>query len=385
MRICTSILRGNLITPIGLALGALLALGNLNSCSNTSQASGEQLTTNTRSSMEQGSELAVNKIEGGFSVVVLGSGGPVATQFGRASAGYLIYIDGQPKILMDAGGGTYQRLAQSGADIKDLDIILLSHLHLDHMGDMAPIVKSMYFNNRQYNVPNGTFPPGRTAPFTVYGPDANGATFPAALSTDTIDATTIVQYPSTKEHVDGLFDLQTGVDRYLNIFSRAISGGIFKYETKDVSPNWKAFNPETIYDKDGLVIKAVGVNHGPVPALAYRIEYMGKSVVYSGDTSSKGMNMIDISRDADMLIYDTALFADTPPNDSFNIFYALHTTPARIGEVATTANVKHLILSHITPQTEGKGDQLKDRIHQAGFEGEITMAQDLDVYNLMDH
>ena len=88
-------------------------------------------------------KLAVDKIDGDFSVMVLGSGGPVATTAGRASSSYLIFIDGMPKILMDAGGGAYQRLAESGTNIKDLEIVLLSHLHADHMGGLTPIIKSM--------------------------------------------------------------------------------------------------------------------------------------------------------------------------------------------------------------------------------------------------
>ena len=334
----------------------------------------------------RGDELAVNKIDGDFSVVVLGSGGPVATPVGRASASYLIYIDGQAKVLMDAGGGALLRLGQAGADIKDLDVILLSHLHLDHMADMPAIVKSMYFNNRVYNVNQDpiTFPPGRTAPFHVYGPDTNGAAFPAdVFPADVLTDPTTPQYPALSTFVNGQFDINNGINRYLNIFTRAISGGIFKYTTDDVSPDWQHYNPVTIYKENGLVIKAVGVNHGPVPALAYRIEYKGKSVVYSGDTSSKGDNMIEISRGADMLIYDNALFADTAPNATFNIFYALHTTPARIGDVAKQADVKALILSHITPQTEGHSEEIKDRIRQQGFEGFIKTANDLDVYNLL--
>jgi ribonuclease BN (tRNA processing enzyme) len=327
-------------------------------------------------------KLAVDKVKGDLSVMVLGSGGPIATEFGRASASYLVFVDGQPKILMDAGGGAFQRLAASGADIKDLDIILLSHLHIDHMGDLSPMVKTMYFHNRRFNVANpGTFPPGRTAPFRVFGPGENGAKFPPVLAADP-DTT---QYPASTDFVDSHFDLNTGNERYLNIFTRAISAGIFGYSTADVSPDWQNYNPETIIDEDGLVITAVGVNHGPVPALAFRISYKGKSIVYSGDTSSVGSNMISISEDADLLIYDTALGTDTPPSDMFNIFYALHTTPSRIGVVARDAGVKKLILSHITPQTEGKFRTLKSMIRDQGYTGRVKMASDLDVYNLSHH
>ena len=330
-------------------------------------------------------KLAVDKVDGDFSVMVLGSGGPIATSVGRASAGYLVFIEGEPKILMDAGGGTFQRLAQSGTDIKDLDIVLLTHLHIDHMGDLSPIVKSMYFHNRIANVdPNNTeysFPPGRTAPFRVFGPAANGVPFPPVLSADPGTA----QYPASSEFVHSHYDLNEGNERYLNIFSRAISGGIFGYEVTDVSPNWQNYNPVEIVNEDGLVITAVGVNHGPVPLLAFRIDYKGKSVVYSGDTSSVGNNMPLLSEGADLLIYDTALFFNAPPANrpDLNIFYALHTTPARIGQVASQANVKSLVLSHITPQTEGKFKAVKDMIRAEGYKRNIKVAKDLKVYNLL--
>lgn len=337
-------------------------------------------------------ELAVNKVEGDLSVMVLGSGGPIATAAGRASASYLIFVDGKPKILMDAGGGAYQRLAASGTDVRDLDIVLLSHLHIDHMGDLSPIIKTMYFHSRQFHVPNGTFPPGRTAAVRIYGPSANGVTFPPVLAADVDTA----QYPATSEFVDGHYDLNMGLERYMNIFTRAISGGIFKYTTTDVSPNWMAYKPQTLIDEDGLVIKAVGVNHGPVPALAFRIEYKGRSIVYSGDTSSRsttmsgealpnGGNMVAISEAADLLIYDTALAKDAPPNASFDIFYALHTTPSRIGEVARMAGVRKLVLSHITPQTEPEIPAVQQLIRAQGFEGDMSVARDLKVYNLLEH
>ena len=339
---------------------------------------------------DHGKKLAVNEVDGDFSVMVLGSGGPIATAKGRASASYLIFLDGEPKILMDAGGGAFQRLAASGTDIKDLQIILLSHLHIDHMGDLSPIVKTMYFHNRIANVdPDNTdysFPPGRTAKFRVFGPDENGITFAGTPIAEIANADT-TQYPASTEFVHSHYDVNQGNERYLHLFTRAISGGVFRYDVENVSPNWQEYNPVTlpVDDIEGLVIKAVGVHHGPVPSLAFRIEYKGKSIVYSGDTTSKGMNMGLISEGADLLIYDTALFFNQPPADrpDLNIFYNLHTTPARIGQVASQANARTVVLSHITPQTEGKFDAIKDMIRAEGYEGRIKVARDLKVYNLL--
>ncbi len=340
--------------------------------------------------------LAVDDVKGDFSIMVLGSGGPAALAApaggsGRASSSYLIFIDGQPKILMDAGGGTYKNLAESGVDIKDLDIVLLTHLHLDHTGDLPSIIKTMYFQNSIYNILNQTFPPGRTKPFRVFGPATNGMPFPAPFGAD--PSTT--QYSSTSVYIDGQYDLNKGQERYLNIFARATSAGTLNYETTDVSPGWTTYAPEVIVNENGLKITAVGVNHGPVPNVAYRIEYKGMSIVYSGDTSSRkvdpsgkplanGGNMITISEDADILIYDAGLGVDIPPSKEYEFFYRLHTTPSRIGEVAAAAEVKKLVLSHITMQSENEIPAMEQLIRDQGFTGKIKTAIDLKVYNLDD-
>jgi ribonuclease BN (tRNA processing enzyme) len=341
-----------------------------------------------------GKQLAVDKVKGDFSIMVLGSGGPVATPQGRASAGYLIFIDGTPRILLDAGGGTYQRIAASGVDVKDLDVILLSHLHIDHMGDMSPIIKTVYFHNRRYNLANpGTFPPGRTTPFKIFGPQTNGIPFPPVLS----DADpSVPQYPDTTRFVHDHYQLNEGNERYLHIFTRAISAGIFGYEAQDIPANWttNTITEKTIENLDGVTIKAIGVNHGPVPALAYRIEYKGKSIVFSGDTSSRstlvdgtplanGGNMVEISANTDLLIYDTAIMDDAPdgPNDA--VFFSLHTTPSRIGEVASAANVNTLLLSHLTAVTQDRIPEIKKLIRNQGYHGKIKAAEDLQVINLM--
>lgn len=317
-------------------------------------------------------DLAVNEVEGALSVMVLGSGGPIATAAGRASAGYLIFTDGKPRVLMDVGGGTYQRLAKSGVNVKDLDTVLLSHLHIDHTGDLSSVIKTIYFHNNLA----GT---GRKSPVNIYGPAANGATFPFPPPNHKI-----VQYPDTSDYVDGFYAMPDGVERYLNIFATAISGGAskFSYTANDLDSTVPgAVEQEVVNTADGLRIIAIAVDHGPVPALAFRIEYKGHSIVYSGDTGSRGPNMETIARNADLLIYDTAITDDLPPNPLFHI---LHTSPTRIGEVAHAANVKKLVLSHITPVTDPRLEAVKSVIRDQGYTGEIKKAKDLKVYNLGD-
>lgn len=295
-----------------------------------------------------------DRVEGSLSVMVLGSGGPVATPEGRASAGYLIFTDGKPRILMDVGGGTYKSLAQSGVNVKDLDIVLLSHLHIDHTADLSAVIKTIYFHNAGAGVL-------RDAPIRIWGPSSSNAGF-----------------PNTTAYVDGHYALPNGLERYLNGFTGIIKAGTFNYTATDLGSDWQAGASELVLKENGLKVTAMPVKHGPVPAVAYRIEYKGKSIVYSGDTNSESPNMAAIAKHADLLIYDTAIM-DTHPNPAM---LQLHTTPTRMGQVAAEAMPKKLVLSHITPNTAPNLDEVKDLVRAQGYMGEIRAARDLKVFNL---
>ena len=70
-------------------------------------------------------------------VQILGSGGP-RTNGERASASYLLWMDGQARMLVDAGGGAYLRFGQAQARLSDLWLLAVSHLHPDHISDLPP-------------------------------------------------------------------------------------------------------------------------------------------------------------------------------------------------------------------------------------------------------
>ena len=307
-------------------------------------------------------KLAVDRVEGDLSVMVLGSGGPVATKAGRASAGYLIFTDGNPnpRILMDVGGGTYKSLAESGVNVKDLDLVLLSHLHIDHTGDLSSVIKTVYFH---------TVGAGETRTVDdvihIWGPDSSFGGI-----------------PSTIDYVNAHYAGPNGTERYLNGFTGNIGAGTFSYEGHNLLSNWETnVTVQDVYEAaDGLKVTAIAVKHGPVPSVAYRIDYKGHSIVYSGDTNSQSQNMVTLATDADLLIYDTAIM-DTHKNP---VMLELHTTPSRMGEVAAGAMVKKLVLSHITPNTENNLKQVKSLVRAQGFMGKIKEAKDLKVFNLHD-
>jgi beta-lactamase superfamily II metal-dependent hydrolase len=73
-------------------------------------------------------------------LVVLGSGGPGAT--GRAASSYLVLVDGTPRILVDAGSGAFARLGEAKLSLANVDIVLLTHLHIDHAGELPGLFKA---------------------------------------------------------------------------------------------------------------------------------------------------------------------------------------------------------------------------------------------------
>jgi ribonuclease BN (tRNA processing enzyme) len=85
--------------------------------------------------------LDANRAKPAMEVVVLGSGGPRA--FGRAGSSYILVLEGRPRVLVDAGPGAFLRVGELHLDLGEVDTVLLTHLHIDHSGDLAA-----FFNAR---------------------------------------------------------------------------------------------------------------------------------------------------------------------------------------------------------------------------------------------
>jgi glyoxylase-like metal-dependent hydrolase (beta-lactamase superfamily II) len=76
-------------------------------------------------------------------VQVLGSGGPDSND-ARASSGYLLWLDGEARLLVDAGGGVFLRFGEAKARFESLDV---THLHVDHVSDLAALLMSGFFGD----------------------------------------------------------------------------------------------------------------------------------------------------------------------------------------------------------------------------------------------
>jgi len=274
----------------------------------------------------------------GVAVQVLGSGGP-ELQDKRASSSYLVWENGQALVLVDAGGGSALRFGESGATMSQLDVILFSHFHVDHSADFSALIKSSWFEDRK-------------RPLPIYGPPGNSF------------------MPSTTEFVTDLFG-DHGAYGYLSELLVPDEQGSYKMQPHNV-----AAGPEPViaFHNETLTASAVRVIHGGVPALAWRVDIGGKSIVFSGDTNGEGEGLVRLARNADLFVAHNAV-----PEGATGVERQLHMPPSVIGQIAADAKVKRLVLSHRMLRTLGKEDQTLAEIRKR-YSGPVTFADDLDCF-----
>jgi ribonuclease BN (tRNA processing enzyme) len=277
----------------------------------------------------------------GLDLVVLGSGGPGAA--GRAASSYLVSIDGLPRILVDAGPGSFVRLGEAGLSLADTDIVLLTHLHIDHVGEIPGLFKA-----RAVSASGPTV-------FNVWGPGGSPGGREDAF------------FPGTRELMRTLFGPK-GAYAYLRDFASPMT-----IRAHDIAAPLENAAPQKILDRDGMSITAVAGHHGDAPAVIYRIEHGGKSIVFSGDIDARGIAALRmLAKDADLLVFNSVVL---DPPGSPEVLYGLHTPPHVIGEVATKAGVHALLLSHISPAVDGNHDAVLNSI-RAGYAGPVSFAKD---------
>jgi ribonuclease BN (tRNA processing enzyme) len=287
----------------------------------------------------------------GLKVQVLGSGGAELTN-GRAGSGYVVWIGGKARALIDIGNGAAQRFADSGARTPDLDVILLSHLHTDHTADFPVLISAATLEKR-------------SQPLPLYGPIGNRFA------------------PSTVSFVRALLDNTRGAYRYLGVVLSPLGKDSFKLEPREVReerPPPVGARPE---DNDGIIevyanqrlrAAATYIIHGGYPALAWRIRVGNRNIVFSGDTNGEGINLPHLAQDADLLIAHHAV-----PEGAAGVERYLHMPPSVIGRVAKQARVKRLVLSHRTRATLGQEDAALTAI-RANYLGPATFAEDLNCF-----
>uniref|UniRef100_A0A7C5AM21 Ribonuclease Z n=1 Tax=Desulfobacca acetoxidans TaxID=60893 RepID=A0A7C5AM21_9BACT len=219
-------------------------------------------------------------------LLVLGSGTGVP-YLRRGAPAYAVLAAGR-LILLDLGSGACRALLGHGLNFSQVDLIALSHLHPDHIGDLVPFLFATHYAL------------GYTRKETLLLLAARGfASFYARL----------------KEAFGHWVEAPPGL-----------------LEWRELNPD----SPETVA-WEGLVIKTAPVNHIP-GSLAYRLEAEGRSLVYSGDTDESD-SLVELAKGADLFVLECAMPQKVPG----------HLTPVEAGRLAAKAGVKRLVLTHFYP------------------------------------
>jgi ribonuclease BN (tRNA processing enzyme) len=260
---------------------------------------------------------------------VLGSGGPRG--LGRASSGYLLRIDGVGRIMVDAGGGTFARFHEAGARVEDLELIALSHFHADHSAEMPALLWL------------------KPTDMLVSGPSGSDS------------------YPSADEYAADMFGPE-------GVYRAVTSGEGLNTLTVDVTKP----EPTEVFASEAMRVTALGVPHGPVPAIGYRIDVGDVSIAFSSDQNGSDPAFVEFASGVDVLVAHVAV-----PESISGRVSNLHAKPSVWGQMATDADVGLLVLSHllgVAPRNadgELVGFDQKLANVRSTYEGPLVIAEDL--------
>jgi ribonuclease BN (tRNA processing enzyme) len=243
-------------------------------------------------------------------LIVLGSGTGVPS-LRRGAPAYAVLAAGR-LILLDLGSGACRALLRHDLNFSQVDIIALSHLHPDHIGDLVPFLFASHY----------ALGYTRQEPFWLLA--ARG-------------------FQDFHERLQGAFGQ----------WVEAPPGLLRLQELNPDGPDRAAW--------EGLAIKSAPVNH-IIGSLAYRVEAEGRALVYSGDTDVSD-SLVELARGADLLILECANPFKVPG----------HLTPEEAGRLAARAGVPRLMLTHFYPPCD---EVDVTALAAREFAGEIIRAED---------
>lgn len=251
---------------------------------------------------------ATSLLAGDFKVTLLGTGVPNPRPE-RFSQSTLIEA-GSQKLIIDIGRGTAIRVWQAGVPMGSIDAHFITHFHSDHTSGIPDLWLTGWLRPQYAQ---------RTSPFVIYGP--------------------------------------TGIKKLMNGLQLAYDDDIkIRLEDEKNPPEGIAVEayefeaPAVVYEKDGVKVTSFEVDHGDVikPAVGYRVDYDGRSVVISGDTRLSD-NVIEQSKDVDILIHEVAAIKPEllKKSSAFQRIFAHHVSPEQAGTVFEQAKPKMAVYSHI--------------------------------------
>jgi ribonuclease BN (tRNA processing enzyme) len=263
-------------------------------------------------------------------VTVLGKS-PSWQDAGGACSGYLVQ-EGDTTLLLDCGNGVFSKLRRH-VDYLDVDAVVISHLHADHMLDLVPYSYALTYAPRQQPVPVHTWP-----------------------GTDNPARPVLHAPPGARD-----------------VFRRVVGA----WGNEDLVEN--AFDLQE-YEPDGEVsVGPLRIRFRPVPhylpthAVEITSSVNGSGRLTYGADCSPSTELVEFARDTDLLIIEATL--PRPERTGMRG----HLTPEEAGDHGCRAKVGRLVLTHISDEL----DELWARgCAEKAFGGPVTVAREGAVYTV---
>jgi len=287
----------------------------------------------TQSSAQENSGVPPKEIR----VTLLGTASGPRVHLGKAGISTLVEAGGE-RLLFDAGRGFMQRLVEAGYPMNAVTKLFLTHLHSDHVLDVPDLMLTPW-----------SAPPERKVPLEVWGPDGTR---------------------DMMRHLEEAFAFDIHMRRDVD---ESFSPEGIRMVAHDIREG-------KVYERNGVTVTAFLVTHGLVkPSYGYRVDYAGRSVALSGDTSPSD-SLVARCKGVDVLIHEAidldVLRSVVPNQQRRDAIVARHTTPEQAAGLFSRVLPRLAVFSH-SPGTAAIVEQTR-----RSYAGRVEMGEDLMVIDI---
>jgi ribonuclease Z len=284
-------------------------------------------------------------------ITALGTGMPNQSP-SNVAASFLVELGNGDSFIFDIGTGSTDRLAGLEGDYSKLDKVFASHLHTDHVGDLATLWVAGWIN-------------GRYEPLHIYGP--SGKTPELGLTA----------------HVDHIRAAWAW-----DVTSRA--GTLPNAGGELIAHEFDFSKTQVVYNENGVKITSFPAIHIRDGSVSYRLDWEGLSFVFGGD-SAPNQWFVKEAKGADVVVHECFFtpenwmeIAGFPYKQAYWVTSTIHTPPQGFGKLMSAVKPRMAVAYHYWNHRDVEFG-IYDGVRET-YDGPLTMADDLTVINLTkDH
>lgn len=266
------------------------------------------------------------RLADGLHAYLCGSGSPLPDP--NHAGPCVAVLAGNDAFVFDAGSGSVRKLLRMGFPIGKLRAVFLTHLHSDHIDGLGELLLQSWIGG------------SRATPTPVYGPEGTDRVVNGLREAYAIDEGFRIAHHGTK------VANPSGYSGEAHILS--LPDG-----PSGMAPAWQG---------DGVKITVIRVHHDPVkPAFGYRIDYKGRAITLSGDTTYSP-TLAEAAKGSDVVFHEAmnmgmvrqmgAVLTKRGQAYTAQIMHDIqgyHSSPEDAARVAQQAGAKLLVLYHLVP------------------------------------